>query len=184
MAVSKDMVDAIIKLYNRNKGAFKRKNKPIQDHLLKYKEDEFAPAWKTIEFFTFGQIIKLYKSLIDESIKLEIASIYGYSDVNAFQNHISAIVNIRNICSHNGVLFNHNQPIGIRKIPNSEFRIRTRNQTNVQASIYLVLSVLNLISKNRKDDLKKQLNDLLTNILSNKEIAKILNEKFEFLKNE
>jgi len=42
---------------------FKNNNRTIQLHHRKYLKDIYAPAWKTLEFFTFGSITKIFKSL-------------------------------------------------------------------------------------------------------------------------
>ena len=40
---------------------FKKENYPIKNHHCKYINDKYAPAWKTLEFFMFGSILKIYK---------------------------------------------------------------------------------------------------------------------------
>lgn len=55
---------------------FKKSNLPIRKHHEKYINDRYAPAWKTLEFFTFGQVFMLYRNLKDECLKAEIASVY------------------------------------------------------------------------------------------------------------
>jgi abortive infection bacteriophage resistance protein len=175
--VSEDIIKFIDKLYNGNDEAFKRNNKPIKKHHIKYINDKYAPAWKTLEFFTFGQINKLFKALKDDDLKSQIAGSYGYADLAAFQNHITAIVNIRNICSHNGILFDHNQPIGVRKIPNKQYRIKSRNQTNLNASICVIFSILSIISKNRANDLKAQLDKLIAENMAIPELKQIIETK-------
>ena len=178
--VSEDMIKFIDKLYNGNEEAFKRNNKPIKNHHAKYINDKYAPAWKTLEFFTFGQINKLFRSLKDDNLKREIAKSYGYLDVASFQNHITAIVNIRNICSHNGILFDYNQPIGVKKIPNELYRIKSRNQTNLNASISVVFNILSTISQNRVNDLKKQLDNLIAENMAIPELCKNIETKIGY----
>lgn len=178
--VSEHIIKFIDKIYNGNDEAFKRNNKPIKKHHIKYINDKYAPAWKTLEFFTFGQINKLFKALKDDDLKSQIACSYGYSDLAAFQSHITAIVNIRNICSHNGILFDHNQPIGVRKIPNKQYRIKSRNQTNLNASICVIFSILSIISKNRANDLKTQLDKLIAENMAIPELKQIIETKIGY----
>lgn len=130
--------------------------------------------------FYFGQINKLFRNLIDEASKLEIAQIYGYRELKAFENHISAIVQIRNICSHNAILFDFNQPMGVKKIPNHQFRLRSRNQTNLNASIRVILALLYCISANRTIELKASLNAIMEKARLNKELKKIIDEHIGF----
>lgn len=101
-------------------------------------------------------------------------------DVASFQNHITAIVNIRNICSRNGILFDHNQPMGVKKIPNDLYRIKTRNQTNLNASISVVFNVLSTISQNKVNDLKIQLDKLITENMEIPELCEIIETKIGY----
>lgn len=178
--VTDDIIRFVEKLYYGNDEAFKKNNKAIKKHHQKYINDRYAPAWKSLEFFTFGQINKLYKGLKDEGLKRQIASIYGYQDLHAFKNHITAIVNIRNICSHNGILFDYNQPTGIRKIPNKQYQVKSRNQTNLNASICVILNILTIISKNRADELKSALHELINQAKEIPELKKIVETKICF----
>ena len=178
--VSGSIIKFIDNLYNGSEDAFKRHNKPIKRHHKKYINDKFAPAWKTLEFFTFGQINKLFKALKEDDLKAQIATIYGYKDLAAFNNHITAIVNIRNICSHNGILFDYNQPIGIKKIPNKDYKVKTRNQTNLNASICVILNILSVISNNRVSDLENQLHTLVSEAGQTLELNEIINTKIGY----
>ncbi|MBP3944503.1 Abi family protein [Sphingobacteriaceae bacterium WQ 2009] len=149
--VNSYFLDKINTIYNEN---FKLNNTPIKNHHKKYINDKYAPAWKTLEFFTFGQVFTVYRNLKDIDLKKAIASMYGIRDICVFENHISSIINIRNICSHSGVLFDFNQPKGIKKIPIDHYKLKTRNQTNINASIRLILFILSNVSKNRATDLE------------------------------
>lgn len=59
-AMSSNYISDFDKYYNAE---FIRDNKPIKKHHQKYINDRYAPAWKTIEFFTFGGILKIFTSL-------------------------------------------------------------------------------------------------------------------------
>ena len=86
-----------------------------------------------MEFFTFGQVYTLFKNLKEDIVKQKVSDVYQIRDIEVLENHILALINIRNICSHSGVLFDCNQPLGIRRIPNKRYRLRTRNHTNLNA---------------------------------------------------
>lgn len=178
--VADEMVSFIKKLYYRNNGAFIKNNKYIKKHHTKYSNSKYAPAWKTLEFFTFGQMNKLFRNLNDNELKKHIAEVYGYKNLDVFSNHLSSIVNIRNICSHNGVLFDYNQPIGIKKIPNEKFQIKSRNQTNLNASISVVLNILETISKNRSGELKENLNSLISKTTEKVKLKNIIQNKIGY----
>ncbi len=181
--VAENIIRFIDNIYNGKDDAFRKNNPPIKRHHVKYINDKFAPAWKTLEFFTFGQISKLYNALKNDELKSQIASIYGYKNPYAFTNHIRAIVNIRNICSHNNILFDHNQPVGVKKIPNKMYQIKSRNHTNLNASICVILNILTVISKNRADELKSQLNILILNARAIPELKEIVETKIGFQTN-
>lgn len=164
-------------IYNDN---FKINNVPIKNHHKKYINDKYAPAWKALEFFTFGQVFTLYRNLKDIDLKKAVASIYGVRDVYVFENHISAIINIRNICSHSGVLFDFNQPKGIKKIPSNQYKLKTRNQTNINASIRLILYVLSNVSKNRATDLEISIKEFMGKYQRYPALQKIFNDHICF----
>ena len=148
--VDKNVVFQISKSYD----TLKLKNEIIKKHHLKYPADKYAPAWKTMEFLTFGQVLKIYSKLKDENLKKVIANSYQLREPQALIDYLTAILNIRNICSHSNVLFDYNQPTGISRIPNKQFRIKSRNTTNLNASLRLILFVLSKISMNRTSELE------------------------------
>lgn len=57
--VNAPFIQKLPKIYNDK---FKSKNVPIRDHHAKYINDIYAPTWKTLEFFTFGQVYTLFYS--------------------------------------------------------------------------------------------------------------------------
>lgn len=175
--VDRGFLDKLDDIYNYS---FKKYNTPIKRHHQKYINDKYAPAWKTLEFFTFGQIFSLYKNLKDQTLKSEIAVKYGIKDVSVFENHISSIINIRNICSHSAVLFDFNQPLGIKKIPCKKFKLKTRNQTNLNASFRLILFILSKVSQNRTDELEASLKKIFTEANNSPFVSKIINSHICF----
>ena len=165
---------SFIKDFNSIYTNLKMYNKALKKHHEKYTNDIYAPAWKTFEFLTFGQVFKFFCSLKDNDLKDEIANQYGFRDYTLLINFFKAIINIRNICSHNGVLFDFNQPIGIHRIPNKKYRFKTRNTTNLNASIRLILFILSKISKNRADELENNIKSIVTNASQNTSLNTII----------
>ena len=53
-----------------------RDNPIIKRHHENHKEDPYAPAWKSIEFMTLGNLTSLYRAIKDENVKLRIAKKY------------------------------------------------------------------------------------------------------------
>ena len=158
----------------------KTNNNILAKHHIKYPHDAFAPAWKVFEFFTFGQTFKFYSNLKNEELKKKIAGVYGFRDVSLLNNYLLSIINIRNICSHNAVLYDFNQPIGIRRIPNLKYRFKTSNTTNLNASIRLLLYLLSKVSQNRAEDLERDLRAELEKGKSKVLVNRIINNKIKF----
>jgi len=157
---SKFVDSSIFKEFNTIYFNLKTKNKNLIKHHGNYPCD-YAPAWKVFEFLTFGQTFKFFSNLKNEELKKQISGVYGFRDIILLNNYFISIINIRNTCSHNGVLFDHNQPIGIKRIPNLKYRIKHGNTTNLNASLRLVLFILSKVSKNRSADLEKEIKELL-----------------------
>lgn len=149
--VDKKIVFQICKSYE----TLKIKNGIIKKHHFKYPSDKYAPAWKIMEFITFGQILKIYSNLKEEKLKYKIADSYQLREYESLVDYLIAIINIRNICSHSNVLFDYNQPKGISRIPNTRFRVKSRNTTNLNASLRLILFILSKISLNRANELEQ-----------------------------
>lgn len=169
----------ILKEFNNIYFNLKTKNKVLSKHHDKYTCD-YAPAWKVFEFLTFGQIFKFYSNLKNTELKKKIAGVYGFRDVSLLNNYLIALINVRNICSHNGVLFDYNQPIGIKRIPNLTYRIKTTNTTNLNASMRLLLFILSKVSTNRAAQLQGELQKLFSEAKGNKLVNEVIESKINF----
>ena len=64
-----------IKRIKESYSKLKNNYKPIKKHHEKY-SDDYAPAWKTLEFFTFGTILKIFEHLKCVSLKQKISKSY------------------------------------------------------------------------------------------------------------
>jgi abortive infection bacteriophage resistance protein len=157
---------------------FKRNNRPIFKHHQKYINDKYAPAWKTIEFVTFGANLKLFLALKDTSIKEEIASSYNLRKLHIFVNFINTIVYVRNMCSHGGVLYDLAQPKSIINIPGGKMPFTDNH--SLDASIKVIRYLLMQISVNRENDLKNKLKDLFVQFKDNEQIKKIIETKIGY----
>jgi abortive infection bacteriophage resistance protein len=157
---------------------FKRNNKPIDKHHKKYINDKYAPAWKTIEFMTFGASLKLFRSLKDKAMKEKIALSYNLNSLKAFDNFIQTIVYVRNMCSHGGVLFDLAQPKGVSKIPGKEFKFDNRH--SLDASIKALRYLLRQVSSNREKDLFDKLDACFKSHIGNIKINNIIKTKIGY----
>ena len=75
---NRNIIDNLPKFYNPK---FIKLNKPIKEHHVKYINHKYAPAWKTLEFFTFGTILNIYRNLKDENIKIRISKSFGITNI-------------------------------------------------------------------------------------------------------
>lgn len=159
---------------------FKMSNKPIKKHHSNYPNDIYAPAWKTLEFLTFGSIEKIYFSLKDEDLKKDIANLYGVKKVKVFQNFLKTVIFIRNICAHSGILFDSNTPKEIETTPLIKFN--NNNRHSLDSSIKVILYFLGTISQNRKNSIENEIINLFDSYTSNLVIQKIITEKIGYAK--
>ena len=134
----------------------------IKRHHKHHINDKYAPAWKTIEFMTFGSILKLFENLKSNIVKSEIAKHYGIKSVNTFLNYMEMIKVIRDTCAHSGVLFDISLPLSIAKGPISTLDDTRKN--NLQGSLLVIKYILKQISENRANEMESQLNKLLMKV--------------------
>lgn len=168
----------IFKEFNNIYYILKTKNNTLIKHHNKH-SGNYAPAWKVFEFLTFGQCFKFYTNLKNQELKKKISSSYGIRDVRLLNNYFSSLISIRNICSHNGILFDYNQSYGIKRIPNLKYRIKTNNTTNLNASIRLLLFILSKVSINRANELESELKKLFKEAEKNELVSRIIKDKIK-----
>ncbi|MEL7270171.1 MAG: Abi family protein [Bacteroidota bacterium] len=150
-------------------------NKPLKKHHEKYINDRFAPAWKTLEFLTFGSVAKIYKSLLDEDIKVRISELYGVRNYPKFINLLNTIVYVRNCCAHSSVMFDLNLSKSISAFAEIEFNSTERH--NLDACIKVILFIIGKISDTRKAEMEKSINELFESYSGNKTIKNIVESK-------
>lgn len=147
------------KYYNRK---FKSDNKTIKRHHSKYPNDIFAPAWKTLEYLTFGSVITLYLSLGNKALKETISNRYGIRNLNVFENYLLTILFIRNICAHSDLLFDSNTPKAIKPTPLLHFNNNSRH--SLDSSIKVICYFLKQISVSRCDKITLEIDDLFNSL--------------------
>ncbi|UGU14243.1 Abi family protein [Sinomicrobium kalidii] len=157
---------------------FKRNNKPIKLHHNKYINDKYAPAWKTLEFFTFGVVLKIFKSLKDNDIQERISKCYEIRNLKKFINLFETIVYIRNVCSHGGVLFDLNTPKGISILPGINFN--DNNRHSLDSTIKIILFILGKISESRKTELETRIKELFESHKDNEVLKSIIENKIGY----
>ena len=138
-------------------------NPIIKRHHSKYINDRYAPAWKTLEFMTLGNIYCLYLNLKDKEIQALIAQQYKCS-IGVFINYLETIRTIRNKCAHGSCIYNINLAKGIKSKPAN---ISSCNRHNISGIINVIQYILGQISSNRLNDLNNELQTLLNKQRSN-----------------
>lgn len=171
-------VNEFPKYYNDK---FKDKNKPLKKHHVNYPNDIYAPAWKTLEFLTFGSIYSIFYSIRDVNIKFKIAQYYGFNSVNTFRNFFQTIIFIRNICAHSGLLYDSNTPLEISTTP--FFKFNNNNKHSLDSSIKVILYFMNKISKSRKEITETEILLLFESFEDNDVLMKIIKNKIGYIKN-
>lgn len=80
-------------------------NDVIRRHHANHPDHKFAPAWKTLEYISFGDLIRLIDSLKSSQVRKDIYQFYGLTDDKSFPNYIDIIRQMRNNCAHGHPLF-------------------------------------------------------------------------------
>lgn len=139
--------------------AVMRKNPVIQHHHANH-SGIYAPAWKTIEFMTIGNLINLYDSLKDTDAKDLVANTYGCSR-GVFYNYLETIRVLRNKCAHGGCIYRMDFPKGIKRLPAN---ISSDSRHNINGGISVIRYILGCISNARKVDLENDIRCLIGSI--------------------
>lgn len=134
----------------------------IKRHHQHHINDKFAPAWKTVEFMTFGSILKLYSNLRSDIVKSKIAKYYGITSVNVFMNYMETIKVIRNTCAHGGVLFDISLPLSIKNGPAGILNVNLKN--NLAGALLVISYIMRQISENRANDMEDQIRRLFDSV--------------------
>lgn len=135
---------------------FKR-NPVIHRHHQKNPNDRFAPAWKTIEFMTFGAVLKLYEQLKEREDKIFIAHAFGVRQVVTFENYMYTIRQVRNVCAHGQCIYGFKLAQAIRRGPAA---IIPADRINIIGALSVIKYMMERISVNRANDMSKQIKSL------------------------
>lgn len=161
--------------YNKN---FKEKNLQIKNHHLKYPDQKYAPCWKTFEYYTFGSIVKVYENILDQELRKIISLRYNIKKPAKFQNYLNTLVFVRNSCAHSGVIYDLHINEGVSELPSVKFN--NGYSHNLDAAIRILLFLMENISSNRKNDLRKSLSDLFKPYADNDLIKSIIIKKLGY----
>lgn len=136
-----------------------KKNTTIKEHHMKYTKDMYAPAWKTLEFMTFGNIITLYANLRDTKLQQIIAQEYGCRSEKVFFNYMDTLRCVRNYCAHSNLLYDLNLPKSINNGPAGKLN---GNQHNLEGVIMIIKYITGTISTDLQNSFMEDISNLYT----------------------
>ncbi len=173
--VKRDFINNLSLIYNAK---FRASNNVIKSHHKKYINDIHAPAWKTIEFFTFGTNLNLYRNLKSEEIQKRISKTFNIEYPSKFQNVIGAMLDLRNACAHGDVLYDFKLPLGMPNL--SVFEFNGSDRQSIFACYKVLKYLIQSISSNREIDFENEINELVNKHQSNEVIQQIISSKMKF----
>lgn len=165
--VKADFVDGFDKIFD-----VIRKKHVIKQHAQRHPNDKYPPAWKTLEYLTFGQLITLYSSVLKHELRAKIASIYGIENYDLFLDLLMVLLYTRNNCAHGDVLFDMQlaKPFKAKAI----LGINAKTNRNISGAILLIYHFLSTIDKQEADSFLANIKSLLDKYAHLKDIAKNL----------
>lgn len=98
------MEQSFINDFNKEVYSHLRSKPTIVRHHNKY-YGRYAPAWKTIEFMTMGNLEALYDNLLLDADKRMISIKYNEPAIASFKSYLSVLREVRNACAHGNVLY-------------------------------------------------------------------------------
>lgn len=156
---------------------FKR-NPVLKRHHQMHPADTFAPAWKTLEFMTFGSVLKLYEQLNDLGDKMTIANHFGIRQVVTFENYMHTIRTVRNACAHGSLLYDLRLPIAIRRGPAGNM---SDDRNNIIGALLVIRYMMGQVSENRALDMTQSVKELYFRLCEDAPILRLLIPDFSKL---
>ena len=141
--------------FNREVYSHLRSKPVIKRHHAKY-FGRYAPAWKTFEFMTMGNIEVLYDKLLSNADKRLISIKYNEPGIAAFKSYLSTIREVRNACAHGGVLYDLKLSSGIRTGAACSSFVPGSSQS-FNGALRVIDFMLRQISANRAHDMWNEL---------------------------
>ncbi len=127
-----------------------KKNEVIRRHHKKYVGD-YAPAWKTMEYMTLGNVEILYENLLLDKDRKLVSNHFGEPATATFKSYLSAVRELRNACAHGKTLFDLNLFTGIRSGKAGTFQGNQRH--TFREALLVVDYLMKNISINRAKDM-------------------------------
>lgn len=143
------------KFYNK----LKTNNPVITEHHRHHPTHKHAPAWKTVEQMPFGNLQTLYNSILDPTVRANVALHYGVNKQDVFDSYFDAIRRIRNNCAHGSVIFDMKLPMPMMNGPAGSFNAFTNS--SIIGIIEVMKFFLKQISDHRYNDFCQDIDYLL-----------------------
>lgn len=151
---------------------FKQDNMMIKKHHAKH-ADKYAPAWKTLEYMTFGQIIKLYCALKKEKDQLAISQYFAVNNPKTFTTYLWAIKETRNRCAHSNVLYDMNLHESIRKGPAG--KMNNEDKYKISGVMLVMDYLVGQMEGQLQRDFRDEIYDLLDGCRTYSNLSSIMN---------
>lgn len=127
-------------------------NPVIKRHHRKH-PGKYAPAWKTIEYMTFGAVLYLYCNLNNNDDKIAIAKQFNIKQVTTFSNYLETLRVVRNACAHGNVLFDLRLPKSIRRGPAG--KMTNENKYILCGMLKVLYYMIGQVSTNRAKEMQE-----------------------------
>lgn len=135
-----------------------KKNEAIKRHHRKYSNDVYAPAWKTLEYMTFGNMLYLFENLKSQELQINISRQYGIENLEVFISVMKTIRDMRNVCAHGHNMFDINFRKSIK--PGNIKGMTNTQRHNISGGLIVLHNILSSISASRAEDLKNAIVEL------------------------
>ena len=128
---------------------------PIKRHHRKYL-GSYAPAWKAMEYMTFGNLENLYDKLKCNADKSLISNLLGEPAIGVFKNYLSVVREVRNSCAHGNVI------VGMSLTNNVKTgaacpTLPIGTQNTFYGALRVIDFLLRKVSVNRSNDMWKEI---------------------------
>lgn len=147
--------NGFISSFNREVYLRIRAKSVIKRHHQRYPDDVYAPAWKTMEFMTMGNLNSLYSNLLCLDDRLLICRHFGVRNPNVFFDYLEAIRLVRNAVAHGNVVYDLNLYTPVSNGPAGRFTGPDRH--NLSTALQVVRYLLGIVSVNRVNDMDEEM---------------------------
>lgn len=154
--MDKSFLDRLDEIYNSTK-----RNPVLFRHHKKYHNDKYAPAWKTIEFFTFGETQYLYQGIKDDMLRQQIYERYNIEEESIFLSYFNVLRDVRNVCAHSHVLYDRKLYQGI-KGRRDILGLNKGEEFTIVGILKLIYHILQIIDEAKEKEMRQRIKELVS----------------------